>query len=322
MKDAGRFIVGWCIVFPLVLTACVAGGNNGSSDPGADKTCTDGVCAELNVAQPIILNQPANVTITISSTVDKPGLSIKLQASPTNVTFGLNTLWQYDAVANRSKVFTSTVTFTSPGGYLIGAEIFWKGSPLLVNQDRVVIDTSGATVNPTLQPRSPTNGYPVAYPPPSEVLTSIANSEAEVTITPPQPVADFFPRQWLEKCGWTVNQPEALSEWPNVSGWLNITETSVVGEQVNGTLAIGFKDEANPNTAIETRIGLCSAGQGWTTDASYEWNTELRSGIPFETLVSLRFTEPGDIPIFIVVLDVQNNRIAGIGRLIYVKPKE
>jgi len=75
-------------------------------------------------------------------------------------------------------------------------------------------------------------------------------------------------------------------------------------------------------SAIETRIGLCSVGQGWTTDASYEWNTELRSGIPFEAPVSLRFTEPGDIPIFIVVLDMQNNRIAGIGRLIYVKPKE
>ncbi|HAL17537.1 MAG TPA: hypothetical protein DCP32_12560 [Anaerolineaceae bacterium] len=322
MKNVGRSIVVWAIMFSLVLTACAAGGNNGSSDPGADKTCADGVCAEIDIAQPIILNHPANVTITISSTVDKPGLSIKLEASPTNVTFGPNTIWQYDAVANQSKVFNSTVTFTSSGGYLIGTEVFWKGSPLLVNQDRVVIDISGATINPTIQPRPTSNGFPVASPPPPEALTATANAEAEVTITPPQPVVGFSPRQWLEKCGWTVNQPEALSEWPNVSGWLNITETSVVGEQVTGTLAIGFKDEAKPNTAIETRIGLCSVGQGWTTDASYEWNTELRSGIHFEAPVSLRFNEPGDIPIFIVVLDVQNNRIAGIGRLIYVKPKE
>lgn len=320
MNRGWRRICGWVILFPFLLASCNVWKNVWTSDPGAEITCTDGVCAEIKIAQPILLNQPANITITISSVVDKPGLSIKLVASPTNVTFGPNTIWQYDAVAKQSKVFNSTVTFTSSGGYLIGAEVFWKGSPLLVNQDRVEIDSTGATVNPTLQPRSPSNGYPIAYPPPSEALTLIASSEVEVTMTPPPPVEGFSPEQWLEKCGWMVNPPEALSEWPNVSGWLNIKETSVVGVQVFGTLAIGFKDEANPNTVIKTRIGLCSVGQGWITDASNEWNTELRSGIPFETPVSLRFTELGDIPIFIVVLDEQNNRIAGIGRLIYVKP--
>ena len=322
MNRGWRRVRGWAILFCFLLASCTVLKNMWSANPEADKTCVDGVCAEMDIAQPILLNHAANVTITISSTVDKPGLSIQLQASPTNVTFGSNSLWQYDAVANQSKIFNSTVTFTSPGGYLIGAGVFWKGSPLLVNQDYVVIDISGATVNPTLQPVPVSNGYPHASPPSPEALTATANAEAEVTITPPQPVVGFSPRQWLEKCGWSVNQPEALSEWSNVSGWLNISETMVIDEQVDGTLSIGFKDDTNPDATLQTRIGLCSVGQGWTTDASYEWNTELRSGIPFEAPVSLRFNEPGDIPIFIVVLDVQNNRIAGIGRLIYIKPKE
>ena len=318
MNKRRRIVIFWVIMFSFILTSCSGGQDNGSSDPGADKTCAGGVCAEIDIAQPITLNQPANVTITISSTVDKPGLSIKLEASPTNVTFGPNTIWQYDAVANQSQVFNSTVTFTSQGEYLIAAGVFWKGSPLLVNQDRVVISNDGGTVNPTINAK-PTSDLFLPSTPQPEALT--ATAQAEVTLTPLPPVAGFSPQEWLKKCSWAVSQPEALSEWPNVSGWLNIIETSVVGEQVTGTLAIGFKDEANPNTAVETRIGLCTVGQGWTTDASYEWNTELRSGIPFEAPVSLRFTEPGDIPIFIVVLDVQNNRIAGIGRLIYVKPK-
>ena len=85
---------------------------------------------------------------------------------------------------------------------------------------------------------------------------------------------------------------------------------------------IGFKDNAHPDVPIQARIGLCTLGQGWTTDASHEWSTELRSAKPFATPVSLRFTDIGEQPIFIVALDTKNNRIAGIGRLIYVKPKE
>lgn len=156
MKNFCRLVIVWAILFSLLLTACSTGGNNGSSDPGADKTCQEGVCAEINVAQPIVLNQPANITVTISSSVDKPGLSIKLQASPTNVTFGPNTIWQYDAVANQSQVFNSSITFSSPGEYLIAAGVFWKGSPLLVNQNRVIISNAGGTVNPTLN-TSPTS---------------------------------------------------------------------------------------------------------------------------------------------------------------------
>ncbi len=296
MKNVCRLVIIWAIVLSMAISACTTGGKNGSSDPGAAKTCQEGVCAQIDVVQPIVLNQPANIVITISSTVDKPGLSIILQASPTNVTFGPNTLWQYDAIANQSKTFTSTITFTSSGGYLVGAEVFWKGSPLVVNQDRVVIDVSGATVNPTIPPRPTSNGYPVATPLSPKDLTATAQAQAEITLTPPPPVQGFTPQQWLEKCGWTVKQPKTLTEWPGISGWLNITETSVIGEKLDGTLSVGFKDEANPDVTIQARIGLCSVGQGWTTDGNHEWNATLRSGTPFEVPVSVNFTQAGDIP--------------------------
>lgn len=154
MEHVCRFIAVWALVPSILLSACTR--SDGSSDPGADKTCQDGICAELSIPQPIVLNQPTDITITISSTVDKPGLSIKLQATPANVTFGPNTLWQFDAVANQSQVFNSTVTITAPGEYLIAVGIFINRSPLLVNQDRVVINNAGGTVNPTIN-RNPTS---------------------------------------------------------------------------------------------------------------------------------------------------------------------
>ncbi len=317
MKKNVQSIVILMIMAVMLITSCSTGGGTWSSDPSAEITCEEGVCAEINVSQPIVLNQPANVTITISSTVDKPGLSIKLQASPTNVTFGPNTLWQYDAVANQSKTFTSTITFTSSGGYLVGAEVFWEERPLLVNQDRVVISDTGGVVNPTIDP-NPTSDLFLPSTPQPEAMT--ATAQAEVTPTPLPPVEGFTPQEWLEKCGWSVEQLQTLKEWTGISGWLKISETSVIGEQSNGTLSVGFKDEANPDVMIQARIGLCTVGQGWTTDGVYEWNATLRSGTLFEAPVSVSFTQTGDIPIFIVLLDTQNNRIAGIGRLIAVLP--
>lgn len=308
------------LVVTLVLTACVNKGGYGSPDPAAEKTCVEGVCAEINITQPIILDQPTEVTITINSTVYKPGLLISLVASPSNVFFGPDTYWQYDAVPKQSQVFNTTVTFITPGGYQIAAEVFWNHGPLVENFDRVVIDSTGAVVNPTFAPRSVSRGYPVAKTPPPEVLT--AQADPEITLAPPPQLAGFTPQQWLDKCGWAVNQPEALSELQHMTGWLNIQETVEIGEQVNGTLAIGFKDEENRNITIQTQIGICPYGQSWTAYPSHEWNTELNSGIPFIVPVSLHFNETGNIPIFIVVLDKQNNRTTGIGRLINVKPRK
>mgnify|MGYP005826308975 CR=1 FL=1 len=133
MNKIYRFVVAWAILLSLLLTSCATGGSNGSSDPNAEKTCKEGVCAELDITQPIVLNQPAEVTITISSTVDKPGLEITLVTNPVHVTFGPNSSWNFDAVANQSQVYKSTVTFTSPGSYEIDAVIYLKGGGASIN---------------------------------------------------------------------------------------------------------------------------------------------------------------------------------------------
>ena len=293
MPKVYRYIAPWIIVLSIILASCATGGSGGSSDPSAEKTCQEGICAELTITQPIVLNQPTNVSVKIISTVNKPGLTVHLQAVPTNVTFGPTTDWQFDAVTNQSQMFNSTVTFTSFGGYMIAAQVYQKDGPLVQNFERVVIDSNGAVVNPTINPNPTSDLFITNTPIASQMLT--ATAEAMPT-PPPMPKVDgFTPQEWLQKCGWTVETPNTISLWPDLSGWLNIKETAILGEQSTGTLTIGFKDISNPDEKIKVKIGLCSLGQGWTTDLPHEWNTDLNSAKPFETPVSLRFTDLGEI---------------------------
>ena len=153
MNQICRYVAAWSMLLSLVLTSCASGRSNGSSDPNAERTCREGVCAQLDIAQPIVLNQPAEVTITINSTVDKSGLDITLVTNPVHVTFGPNSSWDFDAVVNQSQVFKTMVTFTAPGTYEIDAVVYLKGGGrLLANQKRVAIDEHGAVLNPTFNP--------------------------------------------------------------------------------------------------------------------------------------------------------------------------
>lgn len=153
----------WLVMLSL-LSSCVDWGGR-SSDPGAEKTCEEGVCAEITVSQPVVLNQPIEVTVRISSTVDYPDLLIALQASAP-ATFGEPASWDYDAVADQSQDFHSTVTFPSESEYLVAVVAFDKkrGGPVVVNQDRVLITSNGFVINPTIDPH-PTSDIFIASTP-------------------------------------------------------------------------------------------------------------------------------------------------------------
>jgi hypothetical protein len=151
----------WLITLSLVLTFCVDWGGQ-SSDPSADKTCKEGVCAEITVLPPVVLNKPTDITVRISSTVDYPNLLIVLQASPTNAKFGEPASWNYDAAADQSQVFHSTVTFQTEGEWLVGVVAFdnKRGGPVVSNQDRVLITSTGFVINRTIDPNQTLDSYP------------------------------------------------------------------------------------------------------------------------------------------------------------------
>lgn len=149
----------------LVMLSMLSSCRGWGSDPESEITCKLDVCAEITVSQPVVLNQPIDVTVRISSTVDYPDLLIALQASAP-ATFGEPASWDYDAIADQSQDFHSTVTFPSESEYLVAVVAFDKkrGGPVVVNQDRVLITSDGFVINPTIDPH-PTSDLFIASTP-------------------------------------------------------------------------------------------------------------------------------------------------------------
>lgn len=149
------------LVMLFMLSSCRRWGY----DSETEKSCNEGVCAEITVSQPVVLNQPIDVTVRISSTVDYPDLLIALQGSAP-ASFGEPASWEYDAVTDQSQDFHSTVTFPSESEYLVAVVAFdnKRGGPVVSNQDRVLITSDGFVINPTTDPH-PTSDLFIASTP-------------------------------------------------------------------------------------------------------------------------------------------------------------
>ncbi|TLN27452.1 hypothetical protein FDZ74_01400 [bacterium] len=306
MKVIVRNTLVLIFVLALVLSACNIKGNGQSQDK-SDLSCSEGVCVFFAIEPPIIINQPNNVTVTISSTVDYPGLHLKLFSLPVEyIIFGQDSEWFYDATANQSHTFTSTVSFSSEGYYQLGVDVFIKDGFLIGDEERILIKDGDVVINPTRDPY-PTSELFNPVPPPAEALAT----EAEPTHQPLPTPREFSPQDWLDLCGWNVTQSTDLTEWTDVHPAVEIPSSVAVNSQVDANFVVGFKDIDNPEAVLTVRAGLCGWGEGWTTTQEYQWEVELHTGIPFMAPLALQFTTSGEIPVYSVVLDEQNHRIVG-----------
>ena len=83
-----------------------------------------------------------------------------------DATFREPASWEYDALADQSQDFHSTVTFPSESKYLVAVVAFdqKRGGPVVVNQDRVLITSDGFVINPMIDPH-PTSDLFIASTP-------------------------------------------------------------------------------------------------------------------------------------------------------------
>jgi uncharacterized membrane protein len=123
MKKARQSIFIFLLIISLGVTACSSGASKPASQVTGE-TCAEGVCANIIVEQPVVLNQPSMIIIRVHSKTNYPNLLVKLQATPSNVSFGEPSYWKYNAEANLSQEFRSTIILREEGEYGIDVVVF------------------------------------------------------------------------------------------------------------------------------------------------------------------------------------------------------
>ena len=92
------------LVAGSVLPAC-------SSAPGGGK-CEGGLCIDVELTEPIRMNEPVPVTITVESTEeDKQGLKVSLWFSAPDIQVDGESEWIVDLKAHTSMQFSTTIRF-------------------------------------------------------------------------------------------------------------------------------------------------------------------------------------------------------------------
>jgi hypothetical protein len=144
MKGASHALLALMILTVLLSASC----GSGSSSPG--ENCINGDCVTVAVTEPIRLNQPVKVTVTIKTKEDRPEAAAGLDVSDP----GVNKIegehnWKVSTKAGQTYTFTSRVRFTHPGYYdligILAAKVgYHQQSSIIVH----VTETGGEVVPP------------------------------------------------------------------------------------------------------------------------------------------------------------------------------
>ena len=142
MKLKFNSLLALLLVASSTLSAC-------ASAPSGGK-CDGGVCIDLELAEPIRVNEPVQVTITVETQEDVPGLKISLWFSDPDIVVDGESIWVVDAKANVPMQFSTTIRFPRGEGYYrvhAGAQDF-VGQLLVQDVARVRMTALGGTLNP------------------------------------------------------------------------------------------------------------------------------------------------------------------------------
>ncbi len=146
------------ILFSLILSACA-----GSSAP-LGGSCREGLmCIKLQVIEPVLFNQPVNVTITVTALKDIPRLGVSLSAVPSNVVvegpqgWEQNVIdpivweggagWLVNAKGNLPLLFVRTIRFPpSEGIFLLVARAGIETGASVEDSVQIYITSTGGIV--------------------------------------------------------------------------------------------------------------------------------------------------------------------------------
>jgi hypothetical protein len=144
----------------MVFSACGV-----ASAPGSSVNCEQGICVELKLSEPIRLNEPVNLTMTVTSDHDELGLVLSLGFAPEDVILiDGQRLWNVDLLANQPIQVSTVLRFPREGYFgIIGGVLTREGFTVNENIDVSLTNTS-YTLNPTYDPNAIQTVVPLTPP--------------------------------------------------------------------------------------------------------------------------------------------------------------
>lgn len=154
------------LVAGSVLPAC-------SSAPGGGK-CEGGLCIDVELTEPIRMNEPVPVTITVESTEeDKQGLKVSLWFSAPDIQVDGEREWVVDLKAHTSMQFSTTIRFPArEGSYdVVAGALDYQHGRMVRDYVPVRITVLGGTLYP-----------------PSEFTPGVPEPVTTIEVTPLSPL--------------------------------------------------------------------------------------------------------------------------------------
>jgi hypothetical protein len=131
------------VVTSLLLSACGC-----ISAPGGKK-CQEGICVGVELVEPIRMNEPVGVVITVEAGEDIPGMIITLSFSDPDIMIEEEGVWTVDVKPNTPVQVSTKVRFPREGYYdVIARAADTRVGLVSQNHVNVRITSLGGTVNP------------------------------------------------------------------------------------------------------------------------------------------------------------------------------
>ncbi len=174
----------------LTLVAC------GASAPGGGSCDRDGLCIDVELQEPIQMNEPVGVMIVVESTEDLSGLEIGLWFSAPDVVVDGESEWVRDIKAGESRQFSTAIHFPREGRFLVHAGVLHPPGRIVQDYVPVRITALGGTTYPEsettpgvpipVEPITPTVSpqalLPGALAPPMSIGEQVLKSYTQVTL--------------------------------------------------------------------------------------------------------------------------------------------
>lgn len=306
MKCTFNLMLVLLVISSLALSACMA-----ASSPGSLK-CSDELCVDVKLAEPIRFDEPVTATITVQPKRDIPGLGIYLSASSPRVVFGPEQKWTVDAKANQTIVRTGTARFQGEGDFDVYADAHnpQRGAHT-TGYVRVRVTRVGGTVNP---PPEVAPGVPVLVPQATS-LSPLPTSAPTAPLGKPTSWNRLLPRlqpdELAARCGWPPSSV-AFTPWSGAKVWVEVPEQVPLDKPV--PIVIGLEVPKTQTQPVQIKLAFCPTDPSVQAEGKREWQIEVRAGVPVTVTATIRFTQAGEFGVLGGAYDPATGRVVGAGQ--------